>query len=480
VTTLGRARAASTGAAVLVALAVAWPSLGTTVDDAWISARYADQLVAGHGLIYSVGLPAVEGYTNLLWVLLLAAAQAAGVDLFTAMESMGLGFGLTAVALSSVAASRLHPEGGLVAPWLLAASVQWGVAVSNGLETGLWLAALLAVPLAADGARTPATRVAAGIGLGLLGAVRPEGFAVGGVLTAALLVRDRRDALPLAAAAGLTVAALFALRLSLYGAWLPNTFAAKSGSHEAHNLRYVLYDGYLWPMVALAAGLALPFVPRRSAAALVAALGAGLVLLVLQVNLWMPGARLLLPGGLAAAVLIDAATAQRLGRALAAACLVGMLGLWATSVPRFARRYDAHHSVAPHNPASLAAQHLARHLPRGSVVAVRDAGVFAYHLGTDIVVVETHQRALTLPHPGGADLDLFAYLPHDPVAWVRTVADPDAKQAKYGNDRRLRKAVGRGYRSMGRVEQHYRRYYDLFVRVDAGVPPLPAELRSDR
>ena len=42
-------------------------------DDAFISLRYAGNLARGDGLVYNVG-ERVEGFTNLLWTLLLAAA----------------------------------------------------------------------------------------------------------------------------------------------------------------------------------------------------------------------------------------------------------------------------------------------------------------------------------------------------------------------------------------------------------------------
>ena len=43
-------------------------------DDAYISLRYARNLVEGHGLVWNPG-EAVEGYSNLAWVLVAAAAE---------------------------------------------------------------------------------------------------------------------------------------------------------------------------------------------------------------------------------------------------------------------------------------------------------------------------------------------------------------------------------------------------------------------
>jgi hypothetical protein len=47
------------------------------VDDSFITYRYAENLVAGNGLVFNVG-ERVEGYTNFLWTLLLAACYSLG------------------------------------------------------------------------------------------------------------------------------------------------------------------------------------------------------------------------------------------------------------------------------------------------------------------------------------------------------------------------------------------------------------------
>lgn len=43
-----------------------------TTDDAYISWRYASQLVAGHGFLWHQDIPLVEGFSNFLWVILSA------------------------------------------------------------------------------------------------------------------------------------------------------------------------------------------------------------------------------------------------------------------------------------------------------------------------------------------------------------------------------------------------------------------------
>ena len=50
-------------------------------DDAYISFRYARNLSQGHGLVLNPGFERVEGYSNFLWVLLLAAAHFLGLSI---------------------------------------------------------------------------------------------------------------------------------------------------------------------------------------------------------------------------------------------------------------------------------------------------------------------------------------------------------------------------------------------------------------
>lgn len=54
----------------IVLLAYIW---NLTVDDAFISFRYALHLAQGYGLVWNIGEPPVEGYSNFLWVVILSA-----------------------------------------------------------------------------------------------------------------------------------------------------------------------------------------------------------------------------------------------------------------------------------------------------------------------------------------------------------------------------------------------------------------------
>lgn len=203
-----------------------------TCDDAFISLRYADNLVAGQGLVWN---PAerVEGITNLLWTLALAAGRAAGADARVLAEGLGILAFLCVLLAVWWWEQRRWPT---QIPWavaLLAVLPDLRVWSTGGLET-------MAAALAATGqvlAIWQGRRAWAG-GLAVVGwLLRPDA-----VLTAAVVVLvdaqlawpDRRVLLrrlaaglaPLALAVGVTTA----WRWSYYGDALPNTFWAKSAA----------------------------------------------------------------------------------------------------------------------------------------------------------------------------------------------------------------------------------------------------------
>ena len=69
-----------------------------TLDDAYISMRYADHLAAGAGPVYNLG-ERVEGYTCFLWVVLLALGSSLGAETEAWAKVLGLGLPRGAGAL---------------------------------------------------------------------------------------------------------------------------------------------------------------------------------------------------------------------------------------------------------------------------------------------------------------------------------------------------------------------------------------------
>ncbi len=282
-------------AAVALLFAHAWRYRLHFADDAFISLRYAQRLLAGRGLTWTDG-EAVEGYSNLLWTLLCAAGGALGFELPDAARALGALCGAAAVILlvvharpRSAAPAELGPA--LLPAFGLAGSASLAAWIPGGLEAPLvaalvaWAAAL-ALPRARHlrGAQA-APRVGGGawvgVPLALLCWARPDGalFAAGfaaGLLGAA---RFRREALHEAARwlwlPALAVLLQQAFRLGYYGELWPNTATAKlsfSLARMQQGARYVAAG------LAAHAGLALPALAlwplalRRSARETAAAL----------------------------------------------------------------------------------------------------------------------------------------------------------------------------------------------------------------
>jgi arabinofuranosyltransferase len=268
-------------------------------DDAFISLRYAERLLAGDGLTWTDG-ERVEGYSNLLWILLVAALGATGLDLVTAASLLGdLATGAALLAIASV----LRPHDlrsaarASLAP-LLAASTQvvlgW---TSSGLEGPLVLCLLAfgfvrlwnahaAQPDVAAWPRRGLRR--AGIPFALLCLTRPDGplwvLATGLVLAAVARgsagARAARalwfGSLPL-----LAVLSQLLFRVVYHGDVVPNTARVKATFDPARlgaGIDYVLaaIAAHAGLFAAAAAAVAV-LLPRRDARVLAAVLGVPVV-----------------------------------------------------------------------------------------------------------------------------------------------------------------------------------------------------------
>src|SRR5687767_9783689 len=78
-------------ALIILGTGLAWANRWVQ-DDAYISFRYAQNLIEGHGLVWNVVGERVEGYSNFLWTLLIAAFMRFGVHPASAAVGLGLTF----------------------------------------------------------------------------------------------------------------------------------------------------------------------------------------------------------------------------------------------------------------------------------------------------------------------------------------------------------------------------------------------------
>ncbi len=125
------------GALLAGAAILAWLNR-LVLDDAFISFRYARNLVSGHGLVWNPG-ERVEGYTNFLWTLLMAVPEGLGLD--TVQTTYGLGILLVVLTLwltsrVAVAVSGSKPFA-LLTVALLGTNYTFSAYATGGLETQL-------------------------------------------------------------------------------------------------------------------------------------------------------------------------------------------------------------------------------------------------------------------------------------------------------------------------------------------------------
>ena len=74
-----------------------WPF---TIDDMYISLLYAAHWTNGDGLLWNIGDPPVEGYSNFLFVMIAALALHVGFNPIVVLKIMGvIGLGFTAIGI---------------------------------------------------------------------------------------------------------------------------------------------------------------------------------------------------------------------------------------------------------------------------------------------------------------------------------------------------------------------------------------------
>ncbi len=108
-----------------------------TMEDAYISLRYAENFAQGLGLVFNPG-ERVEGYTNFLWVILLGVARSFYIDTLFISKLLGLGFGILTLVLLFKVGDKIGGRSHwvtIIAPVLFAlypGAAIWSIA---GLET---------------------------------------------------------------------------------------------------------------------------------------------------------------------------------------------------------------------------------------------------------------------------------------------------------------------------------------------------------
>lgn len=211
---------------------------GYTMDDAFISFRYARNVAGGHGWVYNVGAEPVEGFTNFLWTLLLVPCFWFRLDPMLTAQSLGAlcSLGVLWLTLCLAESGVENPRGRmpLWAPFLLCVTGSFTYQAVTGLETHLFTLGLtFAIYFFLRGDARSLAWSAAGFAVASL--TRPEGLLLYGVSFLFLFAGWRRrhveraSLLTFALVYFIPLSLFFLWRVATFGDWLPNTYYAKVG-----------------------------------------------------------------------------------------------------------------------------------------------------------------------------------------------------------------------------------------------------------
>lgn len=242
--------------AVAAALAV---MLRFVQDDAFISYRYAENLIRGNGLVWEPGV-AVQGYTNLLWTLLVAGGMALGLGPVVVSQVLSIGCLLVTLWLVIDLARRMTGSRAVAvgtAAFLLV-NYTFVSYATGGLETMLQTMLVTAAlwqtwRIVSGPAFTTGRLLTLSVLFGLAGLTRLDSAIYVAGLSAVVLATAwrhsgsagaTRSAVPLFAPGAIALAGYMAFSLGVYGDPLPNTFYAKTGAPSAEviegGVRFVL------------------------------------------------------------------------------------------------------------------------------------------------------------------------------------------------------------------------------------------------
>lgn len=372
-------------------------------DDAFITLRYARNLLAGLGPVWNPGEP-VQGYTNFLHLLLVSGFGLAGFDLVWASRAVGI-LSLAGLIVALVVFGRRFDReeryrGFRHLPVLFAASsaplVVWAI---GGLEGTLFALCTsigsLAFAAALDRPRDARLFAASGACLSLGVLARPDGAVFVGVsalwLAATWRSHPWRSALAFVLPCLAIVGGQILWQLAFYGDAVPNTFYVKAGGTSEHRvamglayLRTYLEEPPYLPALAAVTAAAVA-VTRRWAgdrgvgylAALVLAYAAFVAFIGGD---HMPAFRLLLPLVVPLGTITYRTLAALLGSPKpSAVALVTVAALAASALQLGSPVLNPRVEDPAAFVGTVVGKHVARAWPSGSLIALNTAGSTPYY-----------------------------------------------------------------------------------------------------
>jgi hypothetical protein len=202
----------------------------TLVDDAMISMRYARNLAQGHGLVWNIGEPPVQGFTNLGWTLYMGFLHlfpfpASKISLAVMLTSALIL--LANITLVHKITETLAPES-KYAPALAALItafyfplVFWSL---RGMEVGL-LTLLINIALFLAISKKNSILISVVLALAIF--VRVDALIAAVVIVFYLFVKDKRSFIIPVIMVVLTTLAIFYFQQTYFGDFLPTTYYQK-------------------------------------------------------------------------------------------------------------------------------------------------------------------------------------------------------------------------------------------------------------
>jgi arabinofuranosyltransferase len=224
--------------AAYLAWTVRWNQAPT--EDAAMLLRYAEHVAQSHGFVWNVGDPPLDGATDFLFVVAVAAVARLGASVETAARLLGAVAHLVTVFLVYFVPRRLFRASRVlcaaIALFVAAGPAKLYIASAFGTTFfGVWVALLWTAALVAMERRSQLADGALPVLACLLGMARPEGAILGvAVMMSVAASRGPEAARTFARFAlwfGVLGGAYFLARWRYFGHPLPNPFYVKGGGH---------------------------------------------------------------------------------------------------------------------------------------------------------------------------------------------------------------------------------------------------------
>ncbi|MFH2035900.1 MAG: hypothetical protein ABIJ45_05805 [Candidatus Zixiibacteriota bacterium] len=209
-----------------------------TQDDAFITFRYAENFINGHGLVFNIG-ERIEGYTNFLWTIIIILGRLAGLDPISFSRILGIFFGVGTIGLTFLLSRLIFSKNSI---WsggvclMLGAAQSFAYWAGAGLETaafGFFIILSFYLYLKKSSLTGPGVVVAS--------LLRPEGFLLFVFIAVYEFLEGKRwngFLTRLVAVYILVLLPYLVFKYIYFGTILPNPFFAKTGLNIAK-----LYDG---------------------------------------------------------------------------------------------------------------------------------------------------------------------------------------------------------------------------------------------